>query len=101
MMAVLTACTGANAAEMNDTVVFNNPQRVTVMTNDSVQRVKVSGKEGDERFQYESTVSIKNSTTKMIKKSVTRDENGLVIDLGYGWAIPTNTPQGHGFATFR
>jgi hypothetical protein len=101
MMAVLTACTEANAAEMNDTVVFNNPQRVTVMTNDSVQRVKVSGKEGDERFQYESTVSIKNSTTKMIKKSVTRDENGLVIDLGYGWAIPTNTPQGHGFATFR
>jgi hypothetical protein len=44
MMAVLTACTGANAAEMNDTVVFNHPQRVTVMTNDSVQRVKVSGK---------------------------------------------------------
>lgn len=101
MMMALTVCTAASATEMNDTVVFNHPSKVTVMTNDSVQKVKVSGKEGDEKFYYESKVDIKKSTSKMIKKSVTEDDNGLVIDLGLGWAAPTNTPDGHGFAVFR
>lgn len=101
MLLALAVCTAASATEMNDTVVFNNPTRVTVMTNDSVQKVNISGKEGDEKFRYESTVSISKSTSKMIKKTVTSDENGFVFDFGYGWAIPTNTPKGHGFATFR
>jgi hypothetical protein len=101
MLLALVVCVVASATEMNDTVVFNNPSKVTVMTNDSVQRVKVSGREGDEKFHYESTVSINKSTTRIIKKTVTDDENGLVLDLGYGWAIPTNTPEGHGFAVFK
>ena len=101
MLFALAVCTAANATEMNDTVVFTNARNVTVMTNDSVQMVKITGKDGDERFLYESKVSISQSTSKLIKKTVTRDENGLVFDLGLGWAVPTNTPNGHGFATFR
>ena len=101
MMMGLTVCTSASATEMNDTVVFNNPKKVTVMTNDSMQKVKVSGKDGDEKFYYESKVDIKKSTSKMIKKSVIDDENGWVLDLGLGWAAPTKTPDGHGFAVFK
>ena len=91
----------ANATEMNDTVVFTNARKVAVLTNDSVQKVRISGKDGDEKFYYESTVSINHSATKWIKKTVTDDESKLVLDLGYGWAIPTNTPNGHGFAVFK
>jgi hypothetical protein len=102
MMVALTACTAASATEMNDTIVFSNPRRVTVMTNDSVQRVKVSGKDGDERFRYESTVAIdKTKTTTKIVKKVAGEDDKWLFDLGVGVAIPTNTPDGHGFATFR
>lgn len=97
MLLALAAGMTANATEMNDTVVFNNPSKVTVMTNDSVQKVKIIGKESD----YESTVSINKSATKMIKKAVADDDNKVVVDLGLGWAVPTNTPEGHGFATFK
>lgn len=100
-LAVAAVCMAANATEMNDTVVFNNPKKVTVMTNDSVQKVRISGKDGDEKFYYESKVDIKKSTSKMIKKSVTDDENDWVIDFGLGWAAPTNLPDGHGFAVFK
>ena len=70
MMVALTVCTAASATEMNDTVTFSNPKRVTVMTNDSVQKVKITGKEGDDQFRYESTVAIDKTktSTKIIKK---------------------------------
>jgi hypothetical protein len=101
LLLALAIGTTACATEKNDTVVFNSPSQVIVMTSDSVQRVKIKGKNDDEKYLYESRVSINNSTSKMIKKSITRDENGIVLDLGYGWAIPTNTPQGNGFAVFK
>jgi len=101
LLFALAICTAASATEMNDTIVFTNARKVAVMTNDSVQQVRISGREGDEKFYYESTVSINKSTTKWIKKNLTEDENRLVFDLGYGWAAPTNTPQGHGFAVFK
>ena len=100
-LALAAVCTAASATEMNDTVVFTNARKVTVMTNDSIQKVRISGKDGDEKFYYESKVSINKRSTKWIKKNVTEDENKLVLDLGYGWAAPTNTPNGHGFAVFK
>ena len=100
-LALAAVCTAASATEMNDTVVFTNARKVAVMTNDSVQKVRISGREGDEKFYYESTVTINHSATKWIKKTVTDDESKLVFDLGYGWAAPTNTPDGHGFAVFK
>lgn len=101
MLVALAVSTAASATEMNDTVVFSHPAKVTVMTNDTVQKVKITGKEGDEKFLYESKVSINKSTSKWIKRNLTNDENKLVFDLGIGWAAPTNTPQGHGFAVFK
>lgn len=102
MMVALTVCTAASATEMNDTVTFSNPKKVTVMTNDSVQKIKVTGKQDDESFRYESTVAIdKTKTSTKIIKKVAEDDDKWVIDLGIGWSAPTNTPDGHGFAVFR
>ena len=70
MMVALTVCTAASATEMNDTVTFSNPKKVIVMTNDSVQKIKIAGKQDDESFRYESTVAIDKTktSTKIIKK---------------------------------
>lgn len=97
-----TMCVTTMATEKNDTVVFSSPTKVTVMTNDSVQKIKVTGKKGDEIFRYEKTVAIDNTktSTKVIKK-LAEDDEKWVLDVGYGWAAPTNTPDGHGFAVFR
>ena len=102
MMVALTVCTAASATEMNDTVTFSNPTKVTVMTSDSVQKIKVTGKKDDESFRYESTVAIdKTKTSTKIFKKVADDDAKWVIDLGIGWSAPTNTPDGHGFAVFK
>jgi hypothetical protein len=102
MALVCAMSTDAMATEMNDTITFSSPTKVTVMTNDSVQKIKVAGKEGDDTFRYESTVAIdKTKTSTKIIKKVAEDDAKWVIDLGIGWSAPTNTPDGHGFATFR
>ena len=102
MLLALAVATVANATEMNDTVTFSNPTKVTVMTNDSVQKIKVTGKKDDESFRYETTVAIdKTKTSTKIFKKVAGDDAKWVIDLGIGWSAPTNTPNGHGFAVFR
>ena len=103
LMALASAMTtAAMATEMNDTITFSNPRKVTVMTNDSVQKIKIAGKQDDENFRYESTVSIdkEKTSTKFIKK-VAEDDDKWVVDFGYGWNAPTNMPSGHGFAVFR
>ena len=102
MALACTMSTAAMATEMNDTVTFSNPTKVTVMTNDSVQKIKIAGKKDDESFRYESIVAIdKTKTSTKIIKKVAEDDAKWVIDLGLGWNAPTNTPNGHGFAVFR
>jgi hypothetical protein len=102
MLLALAVATAASATEMNDTVTFSNPTKVTVMTNDSVQKIKIAGKKDDESFRYETTVAIdKTKTSTKIFKKVAEDGYKWVIDLGIGWSAPTNTPNGHGFAVFR
>jgi hypothetical protein len=103
LMALACAMSSAAmATEMNDTITFSNPTKVTVMTNDSVQKIKITGKKDDESFRYESTVAIdKTKTSTKIFKKVAEDDAKWVIDLGIGWSAPTNTPKGHGFAVFR
>ena len=63
MALVSTMCVTAMATEKNDTVVFSSPTKVTVMTNDSVQKIKVTGKNGDENFSYEKMVAMDNTKT--------------------------------------
>ena len=41
----------ANAAD-NDTIVVNKPNKVTVVVGDSVQKILIEGREGDENYVY-------------------------------------------------
>ena len=41
------------ARAQNDTLVINHPRRVTVISSDSLQRVIVNGKQGDDNFVYQ------------------------------------------------
>ena len=45
-VAMMLAATAAFAAE-NDTLIIEKPQRVTIITSDSLQSIRVKGKEGD------------------------------------------------------
>lgn len=50
-------------AEMNpcDTIVIRKPNVVTVVTNDSLQAIKVEGKEGNPKFTYQSKIELTDS----------------------------------------
>ena len=69
----LAALTLAAAAQENDTVVIHNPRKVTIVTGDSLQRIIVSGKEGDDKFTYQNTIRLVDSnyvsTTRIGRES--------------------------------
>ena len=60
ILALLAIATAANAQD-NDTLVIHNPRKVTIVTNDSLQKITVVGKEGDDKFTYQSTIQIVDS----------------------------------------
>lgn len=49
----------ANAAD-NDTIVVNKPNKVTVVVGDSVQKILIEGREGDENYVYRNTIQSTN-----------------------------------------
>ena len=53
--AMMVTATTAFAAE-NDTLIIEKPQRVTIITSDSLQSIRVKGKEGDNHFDYQNTI---------------------------------------------
>ena len=92
------------AVEMTDTLVIKQADQVTIMTSDTLQRVEVIGKEGDKNYRYENAVPLNEYMMKKRKKQQEKEEkwgwNGQ-FDLGVGVAIPTNAPDGYGFAPFK
>ena len=47
----------AHAAD-NDTIVVHKPNKVTVVAGDSVQKILIEGREGDEKYVYRNTVML-------------------------------------------
>lgn len=45
----------------NDTVVVENPSRVTVVTTDSIQSIRIEGKKDDSSFNYQSKIELTDS----------------------------------------
>ena len=71
-LTLMAAATTAFAAE-NDTLVIEKPQRVTIITGDSLQSVRVKGKEGDNNFDYQNTIQLIDSnyvSTETYNKSL-------------------------------
>jgi hypothetical protein len=119
---VLAALTLAAGAQENDTVVIHNPRKVTIVTGDSLQRIIVSGKEGDDKFTYQNTIRLVDSnyvsTTRIgrdrwelipsvkvgKKKDDTEDhgyDNEISAHLGIGFTAPTKADARTDFSTFK
>ena len=111
----------------NDTLVINNPRKVTIVSSDSLQCVIVNGRQGDDDFSYqntirlvdanyESTTSISRDHWELIpsiklgkKSSAAPDDNSadrhstneVTAHLGVGFTCPTKVDDRVDFSTFR
>jgi hypothetical protein len=118
----LAALTLAAGAQENDTVVIYNPKKVTIVTGDSLQRIIVSGKEGDDKFTYQNTIRLVDSnyvsTTHIgrdrwelipsVKVGRKKDDpegrvyyNTISAHFGIGFIAPTNADARTDFTTFK
>ena len=123
LMAAALLQTSAFAQSNNNTVVINNPKRVTIVTGDSIQKVIVKGKEGDDNYEYSSTIQLVDSNY-VSKEEINKDswflkdifpsvsmtgnneqKGGAEVILGgplmIGFTAPTHTDSGTDFSTFR
>ena len=118
----LAALTLAAGAQENDTVVIHNPRKVTIVTGDSLQRIIVSGKEGDDKFTYQNTIRLVDSnyvsTTRIgrdrwelipsVKVGKKKDDtegrtydNAISAHFGIGFTAPTKADARTDFSTFK
>ncbi len=111
------------AGAQNDTLVINNPRRVTVISSDSLQHVIVNGKQGDDDFVYQNTIRLVDAnyesntsisrdhwelipSVKIGKKSETaggghESHNVVTAHLGVGFTCPTHVDERLEFSTFK
>ena len=59
-MLTASSVQAANSSD-GDTLVINNPHKVTVITGDSLQKIQVVGKGNDDDFRYENTILLVDS----------------------------------------
>ena len=115
-----------SAAAQNDTLVINNPRKVTIISSDSLQRVIVNGKQGDDDFTYQNTIRLVDanyeSNTSIsrdhwelipsvkVGKSDSQNEDGIhyphynnavTAHLGVGFTCPTHVDSRVDFSTFK
>ena len=62
MMALMVVGMTAFASEKNDTTIIENANKVMIITGDSVQIVKVDGKEGNRDYYYEKVYFLDDGT---------------------------------------
>lgn len=93
----------------NDTLIVNYPRKVTVITGDSLQTVRIEGRHDDYDFHYENTLQLVDSNyvstlslnpdrwdfTLPIGKSGNgnHSENVITTHLGFGWCNALNAPE--------
>lgn len=112
----LLAINAAKAATLpdGDTLVIENPHKVTIITGDSVQKIKVTGQGDDKNYLYENTIQLVDSNY-VSDLSINRDrwdfsfpilhkrkkspckpgdrESELYTRLGFGWVSALGTPE--------
>jgi hypothetical protein len=112
------------AGAQNDTLVINNPKKVTIISSDSLQRVIVNGKQGDDHFVYQNTIRLVDANYES-NTSISRDHwelipsvkigkrtnggngqshhsyNVITAHLGVGFTCPTKVDERIDFNTFK
>ena len=119
---VISVMSFSSVAAQNDTVVIHNPQKVTIVTGDSLQKIIVKGKEGDDKFVYQNTIQLVDSnyvsTTRIgrdrwelipsVKVGKKNDDmngsgssNSISAHIGIGFTAPTKADTRTDFSTFK
>lgn len=118
---MLAATLQAKAGD-NDTLRINKPGNVTIITGDSLQKIIVTGKEGDDNFRYQNTIQLVDSnyvsTTRIgrdrwelipsVEVGKRKDgtnsrgfSNSLSAHFGIGFTAPTKADTRTDFSTFK
>ena len=119
LMALIIGLATEASAQQNDTVVIHNARKVTIITGDSLQKIVINGKEGDEKFTYQNTLQLVDSnyvsTTRIgnerwdllpsvkvgKKKENQESSNAISLHRGVGFTNPTEVDSRVSFSTFK
>lgn len=101
LMAAMVASITAYAGEKNDTTVIENAKKVTIIASDTEQHILVRGKTGNSTYLYENSIMLKDSAYSKSVKKVDIENKSWDFDLGVGYPIATNVPNGMSFAPFK
>jgi hypothetical protein len=99
------------AENVNDTIEVNNPRKVVIRTNDSVQTVEVVGSETDNSYHYKNSVKltpdavteaeshsdwVMNVPFMKKKENTKKNTSSFQVEsgnIGFGFVSPMNAPQ--------
>ena len=71
LLAVSATASAANNAD-NDTLTILKPKKVRIITGDSIQKIKVYGREGEDNYTYESKILLVDSNY-VSQESINKD----------------------------
>ena len=75
----VSATVNATTVADNDTLTILKPQKVRIITGDSIQKVKVYGRENDDKYTYES---------KILSRNILEDKVILLSCIAYLLVLP-------------
>ena len=75
----LMAYTATANATDNDTLTIEKPRQVSIITGDSIQKVKVYGREGDDNYTYESSIQLVDSN--YVSETTINKDWGLSVGI--------------------
>ena len=77
LLTVLTVCMTVQAYELGDTLVIKDARKVTIVTNDSLQKIKVVGMKDNEDYVYENSIQLVDSNYVGEQRTTYRDLDAL------------------------
>lgn len=119
LSAILMAPTAIYATETGDTLVINDAHKVTIVTNDSLQKIKVTGQGDNEDYVYENSIQLVDSnyvdeqyTTYRVldaigfpisRRDTTIHRRGIIVSGTMHWALGFNAgiSPDINFSTFK
>ena len=94
----VSATVNATTVADNDTLTILKPQKVRIITGDSIQKVKVYGRENDDKYTYESKILLVDSNY-VSETSINKDTWNF--DFVKKHAKGTGYPLKSNFASMR
>ncbi len=96
IMVLLAVSATASATEVadNDTLTILKPQKVRIITGDSIQKIKVYGRENDSQYRYESKILLVDSnyvSETSINKDTWNFDFVKKYSVGTGYPLKSNT----------